>query len=95
MATKLITRTITTTEVNALCLNIETAEPFNKSISIPGVFTNKSKLEKAVSKVINNETEKFVHIVDEHTLQTLYGMSEETFIANAKTLPPRGTKAEA
>lgn len=85
----MVTRTIQTTRVNVLCLNIEEGEPFNKEVVIPRTYKDEKHMLKAAEKVINSDTAKAVHIVDSNVEETLYGMSEQDFITLAKVLPPR------
>lgn len=87
--TPMITRTIITTKVNVLCLNIVDGEPFNQDITLPRTFKDEKKLFKAVQGVIDNDTVKAVHIVDTATEETLYGMTEQKFIETAEKLTPR------
>lgn len=84
-----VTRTIKTTEVNVLCLNIASAEPFNQSITLSGTYKDNKSLMKAVSARIDNEEIKAVHVVDSVEKETLYGMDENDFIEHATELPPR------
>lgn len=91
---RMVTRTVLTTEVTALCINIETAEPFNKEVTLSGTFKDKKALEKAAKKVIETETVKCVSIVDFNEKETLYGMTEQRFIELAKILPPRDAKTQ-
>nr|DAP57893.1 MAG TPA: hypothetical protein [Caudoviricetes sp.] len=86
---RMVTRTVVATEVNALCLNIETSEPFNKSIILSGTFKDNKAVEKAAKKVIDTDIEKCVTIVDYKEKETLYGMTEQKFIEQADVLPPR------
>lgn len=86
---RMVTRTVVATEVNALCLNIETAEPFNKSIILSGTFKDKKAVEKATKKVIDTDTVKCATVVDYKETETLYGMTEQKFIEQADVLPPR------
>ena len=92
---RMVTRTVIATQVIALCLNIETAEPFNKDVTLSGTFKDKQAIEKAAKKVIDNDTEKCVTVVEDHETETLYGRSEQKFIELAKVLPPRGTSEQA
>lgn len=85
----MVTRTIQTTRVNVLCLNIEQGEPFNTEVVLPRTYKDEKHLLKAAEKVINSDTVKAVHIVDAKVEETLYGMSEQDFITLAKVLPPR------
>ena len=91
----MVTRTIIATKITALCLNIETAEPFNKTVTLSGTFKDEKSMMKAAEKLLNTESEKAVHIVFSEEIETLYGMSEQEFIQKAKVLPPRGKKEEA
>lgn len=81
-----VTRTITTTKVNALCINLETTEPFNQVVVLPRTYKEAKKLDKALSELINNDTTKYVHAVDTEEVETLYGMTEQEFINSAKIL---------
>lgn len=82
----MVTRKIKFTSVNVLCLNIETAEPFNRVVKLPGHYNNEVKLRKVIDEKINTDTEKTVHIVDVTPETKLYGMTEEDFLSYAKPL---------
>lgn len=84
----MVTRTIVTTRVNVLCLDIQTAEPFNKEVSLPRTYKDEKKLMKAVESVVNSDTIKAVHVVDQETVEKVYGMTEQNFIDNAIELDP-------
>ena len=88
----MVTRTITATKIVALCINIDTAEPFNKEAMLSGTFKDEKSMMKAAEKLLNTETEKAVHIVYSEEIETLYGMTEQEFIQKAKVLPPRPKK---
>lgn len=85
----MVTRTIITTKVNVMCLDIETGEPCNRSVEVPRTYKDDEKLLKKVKEVLEMETLKPVHIVDKEEIETLYGMTEQEFIEHAKILPPR------
>ena len=82
----MVSRTITTTKVNALCLNLETTEPYNKDVVLPRTYKDTKRLEKALSNLIDNGTDKFVSVVSTEEVETLYGMTEQEFINSAKIL---------
>ena len=82
----MVTRKVKFTTANVLCLNIETAEPFNRVIKLAGHYNNELKLRKVIDEKINTETEKTVHIVDVAQETKLLGMAEEEFISYAKPL---------
>lgn len=84
----MVTRTATTTKVNVLCLEIATAEPFNKDVILPRTYKDEKKLMKKVEELINTDTVKAVHVVSKEEVQTLYGMDEQYFIEHAKILDP-------
>ena len=91
----MVTRTITTTKANVLCLDIVAGEPFNEVVVLPRTYKDDKALMKQVSKIIDNEQRKAVHVVDKEEVETLYGMTEQDFIQLAKVLPPRGANANA
>jgi len=91
----MVTRTIVTTKATVLCLDIEKGEPFNEVVVLPRTYKDEKALMKQVSKVIDNEKQKAVHVVAKDEVETLYGMTEQEFITLAKVLPPRGNNAEA
>lgn len=84
-----VTRTITTTQVTILGLNIQTAEPENKTFTVPRTYKDDEKLLKAVKAIGETDDFKIVSIADKQVNETLYGMSEQEFIENAHVLPPR------
>lgn len=84
----MVTRTIVTTKVNVLCLNVQDAEPFNKVVTLPRTYKDEKKLLKKVEEVVNTDEVKAVHIVDKEEVETLYGMTEQDFITNATILDP-------
>ena len=85
----MVTRTITATKVNVMCLDIETGDPCNKSVVVSRTYKDDEKLLKKVKEVIETETMKPVHIVDKEEIETLYGMTEQEFIEHAEILPLR------
>lgn len=84
-----VTRTIKTTEAEVLCLNIETAEPFEQVIILSGTYKDNKSLMKAVTNRIDDEEVKAVHVIQSVEKETLYGMDENDFIEHATELPPR------
>lgn len=90
----MVTRTIITTKVNVMCLNIETEETCNRSVVVPRTYNDDEKLLKKVKELIETETLKPVHIVDKEEIETLYGMSEQEFIKRAEVQPPRKAAEE-
>lgn len=89
----MVTRTIKSTRVTALCLDTQTAEPSNATFIVGGTFPNDPKgndrLLKKVKSAHETETFKVVSIVDKEVQEHLYGMTEDKFIAGAEVLPAR------
>lgn len=82
----MVTRTITTTKANVLCMDIQSAEPFNKVITLPRTYKDDKTLMKRVQEAVETENIKAVHIVDKEEVETLYGMTEQEFIEKADVL---------
>lgn len=91
----MVTRTITTIEVNVMCLDVEKGESINKDVTVSRTFKDDEKLLKEVKKIVDTDAIKAVHIVDKREVETLYGMAEQEFIEHATVLPPREAKKEA
>lgn len=92
--TPMVTRTIVTTKVNVMCLDIQLGEPCNKVITVPRTYKDDEVLMKKVRPLLETETLKAVHIVDKQEIETLYGMTEQDFIEHAKLLPPRNSSQD-
>lgn len=90
----MITRTIQTTVCDVLCLNLETAEPFNKQVTLPRNYKDEKSMLKMAKSVLDTDTEKVVHIVNSHVEETRYGMSEQEFIEHAQIMPALGKNEE-
>lgn len=87
--TPMVTRTIQTTKANVLCLNIVEGEPFNKVVTLPRTYKDENAMLKVISKMVDNDEVKAVHVVDSYVEETLYGMMEQRFIELAQIMPPR------
>ena len=89
----MVTRTIITTKVNVLCLDVVSAETFNKEVILPRSYKDEKKLLKKVEEVVNTDEVRAVHIVEKTEVETLYGMTEQNFIDNAIILDPATRKS--
>lgn len=94
MKKPMVTRTILTTEVTVLCLDLIKAEPFNKTVTLPRTYKDEKAMMKKVSAIIDTDEVKAVHVVDTKVNETLYGMNEEQFISMAEVLPSRSKTAD-
>lgn len=84
MRKPVVTRTLKSTEVNVLCLDIETAEPFNRTIILPRTYKNDEAMLKVAKAEIDTDKVKAVAIAASKVKLCKYGMSEAAFIANAE-----------
>lgn len=87
--TPMVTRTFVTTKAIIMCLDVEAGEPFNKEVTLPRTYKDEKALLKKVKPLVETDTIKAVHVVDTEEVETLYGMTEQEFIENARILPPR------
>lgn len=91
---RMVTRTVSTTTVDVLVINIDTAEAGTKSFVLGQnmVKDEKTMLNNA-QKMLDDETGttiwKCVAIKNIKEQETLYGMTEQDFLKYAKVLPPR------
>ena len=88
----MITRTAETTHATVLCMDIENREPCNIDLVLPRTYKDEKEMMKAVNKAITNPNIKAVQVVAHTVKETVYGMSEADFIANATVLDPKTRK---
>lgn len=90
---KMVTRTISTLNVNAMTLNVETAEVYTYSFNAPIKLKDNSKAILAYLRIhYETETLKIASIVSTEIRTALMGMPESLFIEHAQILPGRNTK---
>ena len=90
----MVTRTITSTEVDVLCLDITTGNPFTQHVSLTRTYKDEAHVLKAVKAEIESDTVKAVHVTKYEKVENLYGMTEQKFMENAEKLPPREKKED-
>lgn len=90
--TPMVTRTITATKANVMCLEVQKGEPCNISVTVPRTYKDDETLLKVVKPLIelDNPGVKAVYVTGKDIIETLYGMTEQEFMKYAKALPPRG-----
>lgn len=92
MRKPMITRTIISTSVTALCVNPQTAETFEHEFTLTGKIADKGKVLKIVSKLYNTDDCTIVAIRNLKEVNACYGMDEADFIVGAKLLDPATRK---
>lgn len=92
MRKPMVTRTIISTQVTALCVNPQTANTFEQEFVLTGKIADKDKALKKLSKLYNTNDCTIVAIRELKEVNELYGMGEVDFIAGAKILDPATRK---
>lgn len=87
---KLITRTITVSTAEFMCLDIETANVEIVTAELIGKVDNETAL-KMYKATAETDTFKAVSCQSVKYTEQLYAMTEKEFIKHAKILPPRKT----
>lgn len=90
---KLITRTITVSTAQFMCLDTETANVEIATAELIGKVDNETAL-KMYKATAETDTFKAVSCQSVNYTEQLYGMTEKEFIKHAKILPPRSKIAE-
>lgn len=81
--TRVVTRTINVTTIEALCMDIKTCEPVVKDLELTGETYDNDKALKLARKLYDTETLKVVAIQSITTHEELYGMLETDFLKYA------------
>ena len=92
---RMVTRTVSVSNVQVMCLDVTTAEVVVQNFKLTGEYTDFAQALKAVKKAHETDTFKCVNVMAITMEEVLYGMTELDFIRLAKVLPPRsGNKSE-
>lgn len=81
----MVTRTLKTTKVTALCLNFADNTTCEKEFTLPRTFPNEKQLMKALAQY-NNDDYKIIHVLRTEIAIRYYGMTELEFIEHARIL---------
>lgn len=87
----MVTRTIKTTEVLLMVVDMESCEVKNIEVIVSGSPKNEDALFTSIEKDFKKESSKYkpIKIMSTKVNEELYGMSEVEFVKSAKVLPPR------
>lgn len=94
MRKPMVTRTIQTTTVTLMCLDTESAEVENRTVTLPRTYKDEKAILKVAKPLVETDNFKAVTVVDTEVNEVLYGMSEQEFIEHANILPPRTANAD-
>ena len=90
----MVTRTVKGVTVTALVCRLSAKEVFETQFTLPRVPKDDKELDKMLNKANLDADIKVLAAVSTKETETLYGMDEAVFIANAEVLPPRGAKGD-
>lgn len=81
-----VSRTIKSTVVQAMTVDVETGEVFIKSYVLSRTYKTNDLILKKLRKQHETDTVKIVQIMDAKVETHKYSMSEDTYIANAEVV---------
>ena len=90
--TRMVTRTINVTVVEAMCVDTQTAEVTVKSLELTGETFTDEKALKALKKEYETDTFKVVAIQKMEVHEEMYGLKEIDFLKVAQKLNPATRK---
>lgn len=86
---RMVTRTVIETLATCMCVSVSNKALSNNILKVSGEYADNDSLLKAVKVAYETDDFKVVAVVDSTVSETLYGMTEDAFIAAAHVLPPR------
>ena len=92
MRKPMVTRTFLTTKAIVMVANTEIGEVENMVVTLPRTYKDDKKRDKAIKEMVDTDTIKYVATVSAEAIETLYGMSEEDFLASAVELDKESRK---
>ena len=84
---KMVTRTVTKTNCEIMCVNVDSAEVIVKNFTVYGKYDNENDLLKTCQNLFETDNLKLVHISEFSEEEVLLGMPESKFIELAEVLP--------
>lgn len=91
--TRMVTRTINVTVIEAMCVDTSTAEVSIKELELTGETFTEEKALKALKKEYETGTFKVVTIQSMNVHEEMYGLKEIDFLKVATKLDPATRKA--
>lgn len=91
---KMVTRTVGTTDITAIVLNVETMVSEDVTFTVSGQYSLGTKELKNLLASKSDDTHLYVKATLCAYEEKLYGMTEAEFLKYAKVLPPRTAKAD-
>lgn len=91
--TRMVTRTINVTAIEAMCVDTLTADVAIKELELTGETFTEEKALKALKKEYETDTFKVVAIQSMNVHEEMYGLKEIDFLKVATKLDPATRKA--
>jgi hypothetical protein len=91
--TRMVTRTINVTAIEAMCVDTLTADVSIKELELTGETFTEEKALKALKKEYETDTLKVVAIQKMEVHEEMYGLKEIDFLKVAQKLDPATRKA--
>lgn len=88
---KMVTRTVSMTICEVMLVDVTSATVSNGEVKLSGTYDTTGNALKAIKKLYETDTIKYVTVTSMRNEEVLYGMTEEEFIMYANVLPPRKT----
>lgn len=83
---RMVTRTIVTTKVKALCMDLVNRQPIEKIFNLPRTYKNDNAILKILCKQCDSEELKVTAILEKEVTKDIYGMVEWKFLELAEKL---------
>lgn len=88
-----ITRTITTTKVEMLAVNLDSKSTETVEVILPRTYKDEQAMLKMANKRNENQSLKYVAVIGTSTVESKrWGMTEEEFIDKGHEFPPYKSK---
>lgn len=82
----MVTRTIVSTKVKALCMDLVNRQPIEKVFILPRTYKDDNAVMKMLCKLHDSEELKVTAILEKEETKDIYGMTEAKFIELADKL---------
>lgn len=79
-----VTRTLTTTEVEVMCISVHTGDTFTLKATLPRTYKSEKALLERAQEELETDSTKVCYIVTAQERTCLYRMTEEDFIKTAE-----------
>ena len=82
----MVTRTIVSTKLTVLCMDLVNRQPIEKEIVLPRTYKDDITIMKVLSKQYDSDELKVTAILSKEVNKDIYGMTEQKFLEVAEKL---------